>query len=283
VADTRIDVVLTERSTVAARADCAHEECSGSRRAMVTPFARTLALLEAWTPADRWLGNFELSLRTGLHPSTVTRLTQSLVQFGYLHHDPGLRKYRLAAAVLALGYGAIASSDVQGAPVHMQAYADRHKVHVNLSARDRLQLIVLESCTTAQAPLARTLGLGARVGLASPPMGWALLAALPEVERSYLLEHVQRRMPGEWSWLRRRASEGIAQVQQAGWCTSPAEPEQNVGIIAAPLLIPDHVPLVLACIGSRAKWGRARVERELAPRLLAMARAIQRECTPTAP
>ncbi|HSV79574.1 MAG TPA: helix-turn-helix domain-containing protein [Ramlibacter sp.] len=97
---------------------------------MVAPFARALALLEAWSPQDRWLGNSELSLRTGLPSSTVTRIVQSLVQLGYLHHDPSLRKYRLAAAVLALGYGATANSAVQrAARVHMQAFAASANQH----------------------------------------------------------------------------------------------------------------------------------------------------------
>jgi len=69
----------------------------------------------------------------------------------------------------------------------MQAFADQHKVHVNLSTRDRLDLIVLESCSSQQSALALSLHVGVRLGIASSPMGWALLAALPDVERFYLL------------------------------------------------------------------------------------------------
>jgi DNA-binding IclR family transcriptional regulator len=139
--------------------------------------------------------------------------------------------------------------------------------------------MILESCSSAQPPVTLSLNVGVRVGIASSPMGWALLAALPELERYYLLEHVQRRMPREWSRLRRRSSEGIAQVHQNGWCASVGERDQAVGTIAVPLLIPDQTPMVLACIGSSARMTRARVERELAPRLVAMATAIQEACS----
>ena len=69
-----------------------------TRRAMVSPFARALSVLEAWTPEDTWLGNLELAQRTGLPTSTVTRMVQSLVQLGYLRHAPAERKGRSFAA-----------------------------------------------------------------------------------------------------------------------------------------------------------------------------------------
>lgn len=245
---------------------------------MVTPFARALALLCAFTPQDDLLGARELASRTRLPVSTVVRIARSLVQLGYLRHVAGEGRYRLAPAVLALGYGAIANSGVQrAARVRMQAFADQHKVHVSLSARDRLDLIVLESCSSAQAPLSLNLHVGVRVGIASSPPGWALLAALPELERHYLLEHVERRMPREWPRLRRRSSEAILQVQELGFCTSLGEWDHELGIVAAPLLVPDHAPLVLACVGSSAQMTRARVQRELGPRLLGLAAEIQQE------
>jgi DNA-binding IclR family transcriptional regulator len=236
-----------------------------ARRALVSPFARALSVLEAWTPEDTWLGNFELAQRTGLPTSTVTRIAQSLVQLGYLRHAPTTRKYRLAAAVMALGYGAIANSNVHG-------------VHVILGGRDRLDVIVLESCACAQLPGTPALGVGRRVGIACEPMGWALLAVLPEAERYYLLENVQRREPREWPRLSRRSSEGIAQVQQLGWCARLSEGAQDVATLAVPLLAPDHMPLVLSCVGP-ARMTRARIERELAPRLLGISTEIVEACT----
>ena len=251
-------------------------------RPMVMPFARALSLLGAFTPKDGWLGSRELAERTGLPPSTVTRIAQTLGQLGYLCHDADLRKYRLGPPVLALGYGAIANSDVQrAARVHMQAMADLQKVHVNLSSRDRLDLIVLESCSGAQASLSLNLHVGIRVGIAASPLGWALLAALPELERQYLLDNVERRMPREWPRLRRRANQAIVQVQEFGYCSSLGEWDQELGIVATPLLIPGHSPLVMACVGSSLQMTRARVERDLGPKLLSMAAKIQEAGLPT--
>ena len=250
-----------------------------SQRPMVMPFARAIALLCAFTPRDRWLGNSELALRAGLPASTVTRLAKSLVSLGYLLHDPAERKYRLAAAVLALGYAAFANSEVQRvARTRMQAFADQHGVHVNLSSRDRLDVIVLENCSHAQSTLSLNLHIGARVGIASSPIGWALLAALPEPERNYLLSGVERRTVREWPLVRRRANTAIAQVHEMGYCSMLGDCGSDLGIVAAPVAVDGHDPRVLACIGSSARLSRARVERELGPRLSAMARVLQQAC-----
>lgn len=246
--------------------------------AMVAPFARALAVLAAFSPGERWLGTRELAQRTGLPPSTVTRMTQTLVVLGYLFHDAKARKYRLAPASLTLGYGATVNSDLQRVSyASMQVYAERHKVHVNLSARDRLDIIVLESCRSAQSTLALDLHAGVRLGITSSPMGWALLAALPELERYYLLENVERRAPRQWPQMRRRTSEGLAQVHRDGFCSSLGEWDSEIGIVAAPLLVEGHAPMVLACVGSSQQMTRARVEREIGPQLLAMVSGIQQQ------
>jgi DNA-binding IclR family transcriptional regulator len=245
-------------------------------RPMVMPFARALSLLAAFTAQDRWLGTRELAERTQLPPSTVTRIAHSLVVLGYLRHSPVERGYRLAAAVMALGYGAIANTEVQRmARERMRLFAEQHQVHVNLSSRDRLDLVVLESCSSPDAPLASRMHAGVRLSLASSPMGWALLAALPDLERYYLLEHVERRNRREWPTLRRRSSEAIAQVQQAGFCASLGQWGSGLAIVAAPVLVEDHQPLVVGCIDAGGHMTRARVERELGPRLLALVAAIQ--------
>jgi len=245
---------------------------------VVTPLVRALVLMSAFAPQDRWLGNGQLAQRTGLPPSTVSRIAQSLVQVGYLLYDGEARKYRLAPAVLGLGYAAIAHSAIQElAGGHMEAFARQHHTHMCLVARDRLDLIVLECRRSVESPMTLPLHVGMRVGMALSPMGWALLAALPEIERHYLLENVERRMPTDWKKLHRRIGEGVAQASERGYCTAIGEWEPELGILAAPVILEGTSPFVVACIGYSRSMTRARVERELGPRLLAMGRALQTE------
>ncbi|KAK48780.1 IclR family transcriptional regulator [Caballeronia jiangsuensis] len=256
----------------------AHASREQTGAAMVVPLARSLAILGAFTPQEPWLGNQEIVFETGIPAPTVSRMARSLVALGYLHYSPAQRKYRLAASVLSLGYAAIAHSSVQRlARLEMQSFADASGTYVVLAARDRLDVIVLETCASKPSTIDLELHAGARLRIASSPMGWALLAALPELERFYLLGNVERRAGRDWPHLRRRISEGISQTHNAGYCTSLGEWEPDLAIVAAPLVIRDQTPLVLACIGPSAKLGRARVERELGPRLVAAAQHLQEQ------
>ncbi|MGQ7937637.1 IclR family transcriptional regulator [Paraburkholderia sp. D1E] len=255
-----------------------HPERGQAAGAMVVPLARSLAILTAFSSHEPWLGNQELVLETGIPAPTISRMVRSLVALGYLHYSPQRRKYRLAAPVLSLGYAAIAHSDVQLlARLEMQAFANASDTYVMLGTRDRLDVIVLETCSSKPASVDLKLGAGTRLRIASSPMGWALLAALPELERFYLLGNIERKTGRDWPHLRRRISEGISQVHNVGYCMSLGEWEPDLTILAVPLVIQDHTPLVLACVGRSARLGRARVERELGPRLVAAAQHLQEQ------
>jgi len=241
----------------------------------VTPFARALALLGAFTPQERWLALRDLADRTGLATSTASRLARALAACGYLHHDTEGRRFRLTASVMSLGYGAAANSGARkAARLPMAAFARQNGVHMILCGRERLELIVLDTCDAPPCPQPLRLHVGVRVGMSASPMGWALMAALPEVERHYLEESMERRLPREWAQQRRRMGEAIAQVRERGWCSAAAPDGEPVTVVAAPVRVADQSPLVLACIGASADMTRARIERELGPRLAGTAASL---------
>lgn len=276
---TLIDTVGLSRAPRETTAACARRRAQASAKDIaVVPFARALGLLGAFTAQDQWLGNGDLVERTGLPVSTISRIAQSLVLLGYLHHHPQARKYRLAASVLSLGYAAVADSDVQKvARPHMQTFAREHQMDVCLCSRDRLDMVVLETCRPSAASTRLNLRYGVRVRVAASPSGWALLASLPEHERYYLLEQAERLQPRDWQRQRRRSAEAILQVRELGFCASAALGDPNVSVVAAPLVVVAQGPLVLACLGSSLRMSRARVERELGPRLVAMTQVINQQ------
>jgi DNA-binding IclR family transcriptional regulator len=241
---------------------------------MVTPFARALSLLSVFTPGDSWLSHCELASRTGLPSSTVTRLAHSLELSGYLWRQAGARRYRLSAAVLALGHGALATSAVRQAQrVHMQAFADAHGIHVNLSSREGLDLSVMESCATSQVRLPSFLRAGGRISVASSPIGSALLAALPQVDLDNVMCALEHRRTTDWPLLRRRVHAAIAQIREAGYSSASSDCGADLGVVAAPVVIEGR-PRVLSCIGPSAGFGRVRIACELGPRLLVMAATL---------
>lgn len=242
----------------------------------VIPLARGLTVLAAFRPERPWMSNHEVGLATGLPGTTVSRMLSSLVALGYLHHDSVHRKYRLAAATLSLGYAATAAAELQrAAHIEMRKFADATDTHVVLGTRNRLDVILLEAQVGQNALLDLRLTAGTCLPMATCPMGWALLAALPDPERFYLLSNVERRSGGDWPALRRRLAEGMSQLHTLGFCASSAYGNPELVTIAVPVTVPDHPSAVLACVGRSARMTRVRIQRELGPRLVAMSLALQ--------
>jgi DNA-binding IclR family transcriptional regulator len=183
-------------------------------RQFVAALARGLEILRAFAPSETLLGNQEIAARTGLPKPTVSRLTHTLTRLGYLTYSERLGKYQLGTPVLALGYAV---------------------------SRDRLNLIYVEYCRPDSTVTLR-LDVGSRIPIATTSMGRALLAALPEQERAYLMEHIARR-------------------------------EGELGV---PLIPGDGSPiLALNCGGPSFQLPRERLEREIGPRLVNLVRNIE--------
>src|SRR5258708_2699669 len=69
-------------------------------RHFVTALARGLEVLASFRHGDRMLGNQELSKRCGLAKSTVSRLTHTLTNLGYLIYVEESAKYSLGTPTL---------------------------------------------------------------------------------------------------------------------------------------------------------------------------------------
>lgn len=256
----------------------ARRETPSRTRPTVTPFARALSLLEAFTPEVRWLGNGDLASHSGLPASTVTRIAHSLVTLGYLRYAADRRKFCLGPSVLALGYGAVAETEVQIiTSERMRTFANRHQVHVNLCTRDRLDLVVIDSCQSPTLPASLQLDIGARLGLTTSAAGWALLASLPDVERHYLMRSADHLPEHGRSRLRLHSNEAMGQVREGGFCVSPGEAGQPMTMVAAPIRLPGQAPLAVSCMGPSTLMNRVRTLRELGPALVCMAQEIQHQ------
>ena len=66
---------------------------AGKDRNFVTALARGLEILECFKFEDRYLGNREIVEKTGLPKATVSRLTHTLTELGYLRYSERLGKY----------------------------------------------------------------------------------------------------------------------------------------------------------------------------------------------
>lgn len=253
---------------------------AGSDPNFVTALARGLDILRAFSIEDTYLGNRELAERTGIPRPTVSRLTQTLTTLGYLRYAETLGKYQLGAAVLALGYRFLASNGVRDlARPHMQALADGSNCAIALGAPDRLHMTYIEVCQ-GKGPLIMRLQIGARLPLPLTSMGRAYVSALPDKRREELLAELQRADPENWPAQRRMLQAARRQYEQQGFCTSLGEWNGEVSAVGVPLVLEGGAQVMaFNCGGSALRLTRAVLEENLGPRLVKLARQVERELT----
>jgi DNA-binding IclR family transcriptional regulator len=250
----------------------------GNDRKFVIALARGLEVLRVFTPSDGLLGNQEISARTGLPKATVTRLTYTLTLLGYLSHIERLGKYQLAPAALALGYSTLANMRIrQIARPHMQALANYSGGSVALGSRDRLNLLYVEHCRAKSTVMLR-LDVGARIPIATTAMGRALIAAVPEKEREFLMRHIAKREGKAWPKVRAGLERAVKDLAARGFTLSVGDWQRDVAAVGAVLMPPDGSGLFAFNCGAPAfHFSRTRLESDIGPRLVNMVRNIEAE------
>ena len=112
-------------------------------RRYLQTLARGLDVLRAFRTDDGPIGNRELANRTGLPKSTITRLTYTLAQYGFIEHIESLDKFRLGLAALTLGNVAFANQPFMGpAQRIMQGFVAEHGLAVYLVSRADNQMLI---------------------------------------------------------------------------------------------------------------------------------------------
>jgi len=167
------------------------ETANAKDRQFVTALARGLEVLRAFQDCGGPLGNQEIAKRTGLPKPTVSRLTHTLKQLGYIVHDERLSKYRTGPGVLALGQSNLANTTLlRVARPLMQELREESGASVALGTRDRLEMVYFENIL-GKGTTALRLDVGARLPIGTTAMGRAYLAAMPSEERGYLMKHLE--------------------------------------------------------------------------------------------
>ena len=270
-----VDVRMVLRPPPTALAPSAHGD-------LIAPIERGFGVLAAFRQGDEWLGNSKIALRTHIPKATVTRLTQTLTAGGFLKHSVNLRKYRLAPAVLSLGFASSHSFDIAAAAQPLlQEFANECGAFAALASRSGLNSLIVQHCHSATTLMTPALGDGAHFPLERTPLGLALLCGLPECERDYLLEHIRTRHPTQDRVaLRQRVRDALDQVDRRGYCTSTGDIGADLVMVAAPLIIPDHPAFVIGCAAPAATLPRARLVEFVGPRLAALVETLRAKGTP---
>ena len=244
-------------------------------RQFVTALARGLDVLRAFKPGDGALGNNDLVARTGLPKPTVSRLTGTLTELGYLIHSPRNGTYQLGTGVLALGYAMLANIGLRDrARPAMKDLAEQASVTVALGARDRLSVVYLEVCKGPQI-ITISRNIGERLPVESTAMGLAILATLPDAERDYLLRALHERDEKAFPAIEKDIARATKEIASQGFCTSFGGWIPDVNAVAAPVVADDGENVYAINVGGPSFMvTQERLSEDLGPRLADIARAL---------
>jgi DNA-binding IclR family transcriptional regulator len=218
------------------------------------------------------LGNGEIAELTGLPRSTVSRLTQTLVNEGFLMVDRKRHAYKLGAPVLGLAFSMRNSSAVLSlASPLMEVLARREKINVGLALPDKADMVYLESIRYSRAKSIRKVMPGQRIPMDLTSLGRAWLATLSTGQREALYVLFEQRHPRKWAHIKVEIASAISDVRKTGFCAASWLP--NVIAVATPLNIADEPYVLNASLYTEE--GQDDAAARLAPPLLALAARVR--------
>jgi DNA-binding IclR family transcriptional regulator len=240
----------------------------------VRVLARGLALLRAFRPRNVPLTNSELAAATGLPRPTVSRMSATLMKFGYLDYNPEKAQYHLSASVLGLGFGVLSTLDIRlRAQEHMQRFADQEDVLVVLSVRDGLSVVCQVVCR-GQGALTVRLEEGSRIALPHTAMGRAWYAALEAPDRDAVWDQIKRQYPSDA--LKSEFEAAAKQMRTSGFCTTVSKVEPDLlGAATVVKLAGLQDPYMLGCAGPAFRYPQPRSQERLGAKLLMLRKQIE--------
>jgi DNA-binding IclR family transcriptional regulator len=239
----------------------------GKDRSFVTALARGIELLRCFSPDKNVLGNQDLAERSGLPKATVSRLTHTLSELGYLRRHALSGKYQLDVGVLSFGYHMLSNFSIRAiANPFMVELAQHARAAVAMAARDRLQMVYLD-VVHGQANLSVRRQVGYQMPIHLTSIGRASLAVTPEAEREMVLNQLREAYSSDWLEIRRSLDRAFRDYADYGFCLSIGEWERDVHAVAVSLVHPEHGIISFNCGGPSFVLTRERLEEDIGPRL----------------
>lgn len=241
--------------------------------------ARGFAILKAFQVGDQHLGNAELAERVGLPKATVSRLTQTLAELGFLTYVDSIGKYELAPAVLSLGYRVLSRGEIHTlARPLMQEVARESGLGCGLGVRDGLDMMFIEYVHGHKSGAPTTISVGRRIPIVSTTMGWACVQALSASEQSEVFSAIRDAEPERSDKIQTRMLKAFHEIHDRGFCVSLGEFSPAYNSVAVPMLHPNGTSvLALHIAGPSYYMPLEDMERHWGPRLVELSAKIRGE------
>src|ERR1700693_6295509 len=240
-----------------------------------TTLAHGLDVLAAFRNSSGSLSNADLASHTGLSRPTVSRLTYTLAQLGYLKRDARGR-FVLGLGVLAAAYPVLSALKIrQMARPLMRDFATYAGGTVSIAMPFGLDFIYVETLRTTDA-VPHVPDVGFTGTLATTAVGRALLSLYTPDELQRYLAAVKAVRPDELGYVQERTLPDIELCRERGFAVSIGEWRREIFGVAAPLYrTPAGDCLSVNCGIPSFLFSAEQIERECGPRILGLARSIR--------
>lgn len=199
---------------------------------------RGLQLLRVFRPGVAVLTNAQLAHRTGIPRPTVSRLTRSLVDSGFLEYDIEQAGYRLTAVCLSLAQSFRSEQRALDLALPlMRSVAEGQRINVGLAVADQGEMVYLDSVRQSRLGVFRRIAPGSRIPMELTSLGSAYLAGLDESGRRILLNGLAASHGQAWPALLVQIQRAITDVRKLGYCH--ADWQAGMVAIAAPAVTPN--------------------------------------------
>jgi DNA-binding IclR family transcriptional regulator len=244
-------------------------------RNFVVALSRGLDVLRAFQPNDGLLGNQEIAARTNLPKPTVSRLTYTLAQLGYLKRDTKGR-FQLGLGILAAAYPVLSALKIrQLARPLMREFAAYTGGTVSIAMPFGLDFIYVETLRTTDA-VTHLPDVGFASSLAPTAVGRALLSLFTREELDVYVANVKAERPEEADYVQARTLPDVELCKERGFAISLGEWRREIFGVAAPLYrTASGDCLSVNCGIPSFRFNAEQIERECGPRMLGLARSIR--------
>lgn len=184
----------------------------------VSTLTRAFQILSLFLEPDSPLSNGDISAKTGLPKSSVSRLAQALCAQGYLEYLPRLRQYQLGPTVLMLGRAKLASLDVRTVAFPlMKKLSSSANMSVDICSPIGADILCLEYIR-GPSTLSITQDIGSRMPMDVTASGRAALWVMDEKDRAKALEACAARRGDRWPEILERIKQSFKELDKHGFC-----------------------------------------------------------------
>jgi DNA-binding IclR family transcriptional regulator len=157
----------------------------------------------------------------------------------------------------------------------MQKLADRFHVAVGLADRDRFSMIYVLRGRSRPYLAVTDMRVGSRVTIYKSATGWAYIVGMDQPARNSLLRQLKAHLGPEWPQTERHIQSAMQQHSTHGFVINCGVLAPGLNSIATPVRLPGGARLSMTCTGPESLLSIAKMNREIGPELLRVAKKLE--------